>query len=131
VVLWLGDVVAALVKDSVPAALGSYTTIVTYVLDLGVMVPAAFIAAVLLMQSKPLGYLLAAMLLTMNLTLGAALLSQGIAILFAGVSMSLPQIAGMIGSFAVFSLVGARLTFGLLHSVRSREEPQAVLHRAA
>ena len=131
VVLWLGDVVAALIRDSVPAALGSYTTIVTYVLDLGVIVPAAFVAAVLLVQSKPLGYLLAATLLTMNLTLGAALLSQGIAILFAGVRMSLPQIAGMIGSFAVLGLVGARLMFVLLHSVLSREEGQADLHRAA
>src|SRR5580765_2347962 len=131
VVLWLGDVVAALIRDSVPAALGSYTTIVTYVLDLGVIVPAAFIAAVLLVQSKPLGYLLAATLLTMNLTLGAALLSQGIAILFAGVRMSLPQVAGMIGSFAVLGLVGARLMFVLLHSVLSREEGQTDLHRAA
>ena len=51
----------------------------------------------------------------MNLTLGAALLSQGIAILFAGVRMSLPQIAGMIGSFAVLGLVGARLMFVLFH----------------
>jgi hypothetical protein len=131
VVLWLGDVVAALVRDSVPAALGSYTTIVTYVLDLGVIMPAAFVAAVLLVQSKPLGYLLAATLLTMTLTLGAALLSQGIAILFAGVRMSLPQIAGMIGSFAVLGLVGARLMFVLLHSVLSREEQQADLGRAA
>jgi hypothetical protein len=131
VVPWLGDVVAALVRDSVPVALGSYTTIVTYVLDLVVIVPAAFVAAVLLVQSKPLGYLLAATLLTMNLTLGAALLSQGIAILFAGVRMSLPQIAGMIGSFAVLGLVGARLMFVLLHSVVYREERQADLDRAA
>ena len=67
----------------------------------------------------------------MNLTLGAALLSQGIAILFAGVRMSLPQIAGMIGSFAVLGLVGARLMFVLLHSVVYREERQADLDRAA
>jgi hypothetical protein len=37
----------------------------------------------------------------------------------------------MIGSFAVLGMVGARLMFVLLHSVLSREEQPADLHRAA
>ena len=115
--LWLGDVVSALLTGTVPAALGSYTTIVTYVLDLGVVVPAAFVGATLMMRGTPLGYLLAATLLTVSLTLGLALLSQGVAILLAGVRMSIPQVGATIGSFAVLSLVGARLTFVLLRAV--------------
>jgi len=115
--LWIGDVVSALVRGTLPTALGSYTTIVTYVLDLGVIAPAAFVAAALLAKGRPLGYLLAATLLTLNLTLGAALLSQGVSILLAGVRMSLPQIIGLIGTFAVLSTVGGRLTFVLMRHV--------------
>jgi len=103
---------------------------VTYVLDLGVVAPAAFVAAVLLLQRHPLGYLLAATLLTVNLTLGTALLSQGVAILLAGVRMSLPQIIGMIGSFAVMSAVGARLTFVLLHHVLPQGRSPHLRHAA-
>ena len=130
VVLWVGDVVSALLAGTLPAALGSSTTIVTYVLDLGVIAPGAFVAAVLLLQGKPLGYLLAATFLTMNLTLGAALLSQGVAILQAGVRMSVPQIAGMIGSFALLTVIGARLTFVLFRDVLHRA-PAAGLRPAA
>jgi len=131
VVLWVGDVASALLAGSVPAALGSSTTIVTYVLDLGVIAPGAFVAAALLLQEKPLGYLLAAMFLTMNLTLGTALLSQGVAILQAGVRMSLPQIAGMIGSFALLTAIGARLTFVLFRDGVPHLAPAADLRPAA
>ena len=131
VVLWVCDVASALLAGSVPAALGSSTTIVTYVLDLGVIAPGAFVAAVLLLREKPLGYLLAAMFLTMNLTLGTALLSQGVAILQAGVRMSLPQIAGMIGSFALLTAIGARLTFVLFRDGVPHLAPAADLRPAA
>jgi hypothetical protein len=131
VVLWVGDVASALLAGTVPAALGSSTTIVTYVLDLGVIAPGALLAAVLLLQGKPLGYLLAATLLTMNLTLGAALLSQGVAILQAGVRMSVPQIAGLIGSFALLTVIGARLTFVLFRAGVPHLAPAADLRPAA
>ena len=130
-VLWLGDVITALINGTMPAALGSYTTIVTYVLDLGVVVPAAFVSAVLLLLGRPLGYLLAATLLTVNLTLGTALLAQGIAILLAGVRMSMPQMLGMIGSFAVLSVVGVRLTFVMLHNVLPHAARMTRLRHAA
>lgn len=129
--LWVGDVVVALLSGTVPAALGSYTTVVTYVLDLGVIAPAAFTAAVLLLQGRPLGYLVAATLLIVNVTLGAALLSQGVAILLAGVRMSLPQMLGTIVAFALLSAVATRLTFVLLHNVVPRTSPGAVLREAA
>ena len=128
--LWVGDVVAALMSGTVPQALGSYTTIVTYVIDLGVIAPTALVAAALLLQGKPLGYLLAATLLTVSLTLGAALLSQGVAIVLAGVRMPPPQMIGMIGSFAVLSTIGARLTFVLLHNVVPRAGSDALRQAA-
>ena len=129
--LWLGDIVTAMVKGSVPAALGSYTTIPTYVLDLGIVVPTSFAAAALLLQRRPLGYLLGATLLTVNLTLGAALLSQGVSILIAGVPMSIPQIAAMIGSFAVLSVVGIRYAFVLLLDLNAAAPQDEVASRAA
>lgn len=115
--LWLGDIVSAIVSGSVPAALGSYTTIPTYVIDLGIVVPGAFAAAVLIVRKRPIGFLLAAIILTLNVTLGSALLSQGVSILRAGIQLSIPQIAGMIGSFAILGVVSARLAWVLLGHV--------------
>ena len=67
----------------------------------------------------------------MNLTLGAALLSQGISILLAAVRMNLPQIIGLIGTFAVLSVLGARLTFVLLQHVVPESGRAAGLRHAA
>ena len=116
-VLWGGDVVSSLMGSGVPEVIGSYTTAVTYVLDLGIVAPAAVLGGILLLRRHGLGYLLASTLLIVNLTLGVALMAQGAAILRAGVPLTAGQIAAFIGSFAVLSLFGIFLTIRLLQSL--------------
>jgi hypothetical protein len=116
-VLWGGDVVSNLIGGGVPQVIGSYTTAVTYVLDLGIVAPAAVLGGIRLLRGDGLGYLLASTLLTVNLTIGTALMAQGVAILMAGVPLTPGQIAAFIGSFAVLSLLGIFLTFRLFQSL--------------
>jgi hypothetical protein len=103
-----------------PNALGSYTTVVTYVLDLGVIAPLAVASGVLLLCRKPVGYLLAAAMLALNLTIGLALMAQGTTILLAGVAMTLGEIIGFIASFAMLTIVGIALLIQLVRSMPDR-----------
>ena len=115
--VWLGDIVGAIRSGRPPQVLASNTTVVTYVLDLGVIAPVAFLAGVLLWRRAPLGYLLASTMLAVNLTIGTALMAQGGAILLAGARMNAGEIAALIGSFAVLTLVGVWLTVVLLRNM--------------
>ena len=46
-VMWLSMIVGSLLNGTAPAALETYTTLVIQALDLGVLVPAAFIAGLM------------------------------------------------------------------------------------
>jgi hypothetical protein len=57
--LWLSIVVPPLLDGSViPVQAEHYTTLIVQGLDLGILLPAAFISAMLFIRKKPLGYLL-------------------------------------------------------------------------
>jgi hypothetical protein len=58
-VLWLGIIVPPLLNGSiVPEQLEHYTTLIVQGLDLAILLPAAFIVAVLFIRKRPFGYLL-------------------------------------------------------------------------
>ena len=57
---------------SVPPEVASYTTVVTYVVDLGIIAPALILAGVLLLRRASLGYLLASTILVFTVTLGTS-----------------------------------------------------------
>lgn len=58
--LWLSIVVPPLLDGSIyPKAVEHYTTLIVQGLDLGLLLPLAFVAGVLLRKKKPYGYLLA------------------------------------------------------------------------
>ena len=65
---WLADVVLSLLAGTVPETvrLAGTPTSVTYALDMGVLVPACYVAALWLWSRRAMGYLLAAMLLVMT-----------------------------------------------------------------
>lgn len=56
--LWIGVVVPPLLNGSIPIQVEHYTTLVVQGLDLALLLPIAFVAGVLLLKDKPLGYLL-------------------------------------------------------------------------
>lgn len=59
-VVWGAPLVVALIKGGPPDRMDSYTTMVTYALDLAIITPATFLCAVLILRGDPLGYVIAA-----------------------------------------------------------------------
>jgi hypothetical protein len=102
-VIWLGPLLSALLQNQPPALLGSYTTKVTDVLDLGLITPATFIAGGLIVRRAPLGYLIACALLeTMLLPM---IIGQTVSQLWAGLSFTPGEIIGPMVGFAILGLI--------------------------
>lgn len=78
--LWLGVVVPPLLDGTViPLQAEHYTTLIVQGLDLGLLLPIAFVSGVLLIQKKPMGYLLAPVYLVFLCILMTALVAKIIA----------------------------------------------------
>ncbi len=112
-VMWLGLIVRPLVQGQAPQALESTTTLVIQVLDLGIIMPVAFLSGILLLRRAPLGYLLASTVLIKFFTMGTAVSAMVVGQLLAGVSMSIGEIVG----FPVLTLIGIGMTVVLLRNV--------------
>jgi hypothetical protein len=115
--VWLSDIVGTLVGGKAPPTIQSYTTEVTYVIDLGVVAPAAVLAALLVREGSPTGYVLAAAMLTLNALIGLVVLAQTVAMGFAGLTLTPAQLAAYVGSFVLLSLVAGGLAVRLFRSI--------------
>ena len=67
--VWGEPLITALIQNTTPARMDSYTTMVTYALDLAVISPATFIAGWLILQGNVSGVLLSISLLTLIILL--------------------------------------------------------------
>ena len=89
----------------IPAIVGPYTSSVTHALDLGVIVPVVVLTAVLLRRRTPLGYLMALIVLVLNVAIGLLLMGQGAAQILAGVPMTPGEIVSKMLTFAALTVV--------------------------
>lgn len=110
---WLGLVVPAMISGSAPAGLESAVTMVIQALDLGVIVPASVITALLLLQRRAWGFVLSLVVLLKILTMGAALMSMIAVQLLSGVAIDPVVSAG----FAAISLSGIVLAILALQCI--------------
>ena len=85
--LWLNDIIPALISGELPARLNEAVTnsMVVQAMDLGLIIPMAFIGGIALLRDKPLGYLLTGILMMKIVTLGTALMSMVIFVYAAGI----------------------------------------------
>lgn len=111
--LWLGLIVPPLLGGRVPAVLESYTTLVIQAMDLGLVMPAAALAGILLLRRSAFGYLLSSVVLVKGFTMGAALLAMTAAQVLVGVQVD-PVMAV---AFAVLALVDMALTVVMLRGI--------------
>jgi hypothetical protein len=112
--MWLGRIVPTLLAGRPPVGIDNYTTLVIQVLDLGVIVPTAVLAGVLLLRRAAWGYLLSSVVLVKAFTLMAAVSAMSIAQIVAGVAVSPVEV----GVFAGFALVDAGLLGFMLRSLQ-------------
>ena len=120
--LWLVlSIVPALLRGEAPPEVWSYTTVITFVLDLGIIAPALIVAGALLLRRAPFGYLLSAILLVFTVILGVNLTTGGIAQMLRGV-ITMGQFIGMSASFGVLTLFALGYTVALSRSFSQAEK---------
>lgn len=82
--LWLGEIVPALLAGTIPAAVEHYTTLVVQGLDLAFLLPLGFLAGLFLSRKKAVAYLMAPVYLVFLSILMTALTAKVIAMALAG-----------------------------------------------
>ena len=125
VFVWLIDIVNGLANGQAPPGLASYTTEVTSVLDLAIIAPAAFLTSALLLRRAPLGYLLACVLLILLAIIGMVVVAQTVAQTLAGITLSIGEYVGKVGTFVVMSLIAIWLTALLFRGISNTALVQA------
>jgi len=119
-VIWIADIVGALVQGTVLATLGPYHTEATYTLDLAFILPTAYLAGILVLRRNPLGTLLACIVVTLNLTVGLVVAGQTVMQMMDGILLSPGEYATYVAPFVLMSLIA----IGLLTSIfRNISEP--------
>lgn len=109
--------VAALLKDGPPDRLDSYTTIVTYALDLAVITPATFLCAIQVLGDEPLGYVIAAPLLTIIILLAPQILLSTLFQRSAGVPFTRGEMIGPVAGFLVLGLIAVWIFVQIISGV--------------
>ena len=105
---WLPDVMTGLLQGHA-IAIDSYTTEVTYVLDLGIIVPVLILTGVLLLRRAPASHLAAPILLIMLALIGLVITAQCIAQSLAGITLGIGEFIGKAGSFMLLALIAVGL----------------------
>ncbi|MDT3424736.1 hypothetical protein J2Z22_000248 [Paenibacillus forsythiae] len=86
--LWLGKIAGSLASGAPPQGLEHYSTMVIQAMDLGILVPVSVMAGVMLIRRKPLGYLLASVVIVKTMTLLTSISAMLAAMIRAGVHVS-------------------------------------------
>jgi hypothetical protein len=112
--LWLSIVVPPLLAGSIyPLEVEHYTTLIVQGMDLGLLLPLCVVSGVLLLQKKPLGYLLGPVYLVFLSLLMTALVAKIIAMGMLGYNI-IPAIF----IIPVFELTAILCSFLLLKNIR-------------
>lgn len=114
--MWLGKIVPSVMEGTTPAGLEHYTTLVIQGMDLGFIVPIAFVSGVLLLKRSNFGYLLSSVIITKGFTMGAAIAAMVIGQAAAGVQMSFLEIL----IFPLFSVMIAWCMVLILQNVKEQ-----------
>ncbi|MEW5869222.1 MAG: hypothetical protein AB1894_08110 [Chloroflexota bacterium] len=110
---WLGRILPTLLPSQTPA-LENTTTLFIQSMDLGLIVPLAFLSGVLLLRRTAWGYLLASVSVMKLLTMGAAVSLMGLNMARVGVAVSAVEL----GIFPTLTLVNVVMAVLLLRSVK-------------
>lgn len=114
IAVWGLPLATALARGGVTPRLDSYTTEVTFALDLGLIAPALAVAAVQVLRRKPSGYLLATGLLALEVMLAPMIAAQTIGQIAAGVDLSAGEVTGPVFGFIALAGIAAWFLYSIL-----------------
>ncbi len=129
--VWLSEILGAMSAGLPPKTLESYTTMVTFVLDLGIIFPSLLLAGVLLLRRAAMGVVLAASLLVLNAMVGAMVFGQTLMQINAGIVFGPGQLIGMVGSWVIMALVAVGFALALLRNVTEDGDRASVPEKMA
>jgi hypothetical protein len=124
--VWLIEPVTSLIQGGPPEHLGPYTTLFTNALDMAIIVPATFLAGVLILRGDSLGYLIAFPLLVLEAMLAPMITAQTVSQVRAGVSFTTGEIVGPIAGFAILALLAVWVIVILLRNISDSAPPHVV-----
>lgn len=108
--LWTSELLGPILAGTAPEIIGPYTTLFTHGVDSAVIVPTVVLAGILLLQRKPLGYLLAAPVLILCTLIGVVVIAQTISQAIEGLIFPIGIYVGMIASWIVLGAFAIGLT---------------------
>lgn len=117
IVAWLPDIINSLIQHRSLQMIEVYTTQITYVLDMGIVGPAALICLFLLRRQNGTGYILLAILLTVCMVIGIMLPIQTLFQIAAGIELPIGAIVTKVASFVVLALFALYFDIKLFKSI--------------
>ena len=103
-VAWFPDVLPSLLSGDTLAQIGVYTTMITYVLDMGIISPLCFVTLALLKKKNPLGTMLWAIMLRACMIVGSMMITQTACQVISGCDLPFPVLATKSLSFLVLGV---------------------------
>lgn len=116
-VVWLLPLITNMLAGDPPKLLDSYTTVVTDVLDLGLVAPLLFLSGILILRGATFGYLIAFPLFGIIVVLAPAIVAATISQISAGVEFSPGEVIGPIAGFTILGAFAIWLLVTLLNNV--------------
>jgi len=113
--LWLGRIAPSVFMEGTPVGLEHYTTLVIQGMDLGIVVPTAFLSGILLIKHRPFGYLLSSVIITKGVTMLTCISAMIVNQALNGVEMSLAETI----IFPAFNILAFICLFLLMKNVRN------------
>jgi len=117
--IWLEPIITGLVRGEAPPLLDSYTTLVTYALDLAVITPTVLLAATMVLKRQPFGYVLSMALLVLLALLAPQIVAQSVFQVRAGVNYAPGEIAGPICGFATLAVAALYFLVRILRGIEA------------
>lgn len=115
---WLGRIIPGLLTNQPPIGLESYTTLIIQALDLGLVMPTAFLSGILLWKKSAWGYLLSSVVLIKGVTLALAVSAMAVNMVWAGVQVSLVELM----MFPTIAIISGGMTVILLKNVTESKD---------
>lgn len=117
--MWLGKIVPPLLDGTPPAGLEHYTTMVIQALDLGFVIPISIFAGIMLIKRKPIGYLLASIMILKESTLLTALSLMALMQSVAGIKGAM----GMFWGVILLNIIVLFCMYFLLKNIKDTAKP--------
>jgi hypothetical protein len=120
VLVWLNPIISSMLSGEPPERLDSYTTLMTYALDLAVITPSTFVAGYLILRRFAFGYLMAFALFGTIIMLAPAIAASTVSQVRAGVEFTTGEMVGPVAGFVVLGVLAVWATLAILRRLPDR-----------